>query len=120
MAMIQIDPDTLRSLIYGAVSEAMQPYTEQLSKHSERILKLETINERDEGRCPQGCPCQVKIDDHDTRITKATESTKSAHHRIDGVYNTAVMVAGAGSGVVTLILIAIEMLLKWQSMKAGG
>ena len=113
---MEIDPETLRSLIFAAVSEAMKPYADDLVKQNERILVLETINKRDEGRCPQNCPCQSKIEKQDTRITEATDSTKSAHHRIDGVYKTAAIVAGSVSGAITLLLLAIETLLKWHSI----
>jgi len=111
-----IDSGTLKSLICGAVSEAMQPYSEELAKQNDRILVLETINQRDKGLCPQNCPCQVKLSEHATQITQTTASVKSAHHRIDGVFKTAALVGGTISGVVTLLLLTLQTFLQWHNI----
>jgi hypothetical protein len=114
MGEIIIDSDTLKMLICGAVSDAMAPYVEEMSKQSARISVLETINTQEKGVCPQGCPCQTRLNDQSTEITRATDSAKSAHHRIDGVFKTAIIVGGVASTVVSIILTVIEMLFQWH------
>lgn len=116
MPGIQIDSETLKSLICGAVSEAMAPYQEELVKQSGRILVLETINAQEKGNCPQNCPCQNKLENHSTQITQNTDSTKSAHHRIDGIMKTASIVGGSVSGVVTIILMVIQLFLQYHGV----
>jgi hypothetical protein len=114
MAEIRIDSETLKSLICGAVSEAMTPYIEAITKQNGRILVLETINTQEKGLCPQNCPCQNRLNQQSTQITQTTESAKVAHHRIDGVFKTAAIVGGSVSGAVTLLLMAIQILLQWH------
>lgn len=113
MPQIQIDSETLKSLICGAVSEAMTPYVEEMAKQNGRILVLETINTQEKGLCPQNCPCQSRLNDQATLITQNTDSAKSAHHRIDGIYSGVIIIAGA----ITLLLNGLSFV--WQLIKGG-
>jgi hypothetical protein len=115
MPQIQIDSDTLKTLICGAVSEAMAPYTESMAKQNDRILVLETINSQEKGVCPQNCHCQDRLDQYSTQITQNTDSVKSAHHRIDGVFKTATIVSASVGGIVTLLLMALQLFLQWHT-----
>lgn len=83
---IIIDSDTLKALIRDAVAQAMKEY-----------------NEDHRGLCPQSCPCQIRINLLAEQGTRNEASAKSAHHRIDGIFKTAALVAGAVGGVISVV-----------------
>lgn len=83
---IKIDDATLKALIRDAVAQAMKDY-----------------NEEHRGLCPQSCPCQSRINVLTIQGTQNEASAKSAHHRIDGIFKTAAMVAGAVGGVISIV-----------------
>lgn len=118
MTEILIDTDTLKNLISGAVSEAMKPYYDAQSTHDRRILELEVINRQEKGNCPQNCPCQDKINAQSIMLEDALNSTKSAHHRLDGIGKTAIVVATLVSTFMGLFTGLIEFVMN-HSKTAG-
>lgn len=52
----------------------------------DRLITMETKIDGITTQCPQ---CQIKIDLHAIELATLTASSKSAHHRIDGVYYAA-------------------------------
>lgn len=51
-----------------------------------------------------GCPtCKAKVDTNEIALTKAIESTKIAHQRIDEVYKTVGYIA-AGIGLILQVI----------------
>jgi|GEM_PF-4707820 len=103
MGEMKIDSETLKSLICGAVSDAMAPYAKEMSEQNGRIIALETINTQGKGVCPQNCPCQTRLNDQSTQITHNTDSAKSAHHRIDSILWAVGILSGAAGAVANYI-----------------
>lgn len=105
MAEIKIDQETLALLVRDAVSQAMKPYIDELNKINIEIAR------RDPSLCPQNCACKKRMETMAETTTRNSESTKSAHHRIDGIFKTAAIVAGAVSGVVGILIAGMNFLI---------
>lgn len=52
--------------------------------------------------------CNKLVSQHSVAIAEVTASTKSAHHRIDGVYRTAGIISTAIGLVLNVIAFAIQ------------
>lgn len=74
----------------------------------DRLITVETLLKTLTVQCPQ---CQAKLITHGEEIVSLTASTKSAHHRIDGIYQAAGIVAAIISTVVGGIFTIVNFVL---------
>lgn len=79
----------------------------------DRLITIETTLKSLTTICPQ---CQSELITHGKEIVALDASAKSAHHRIDGVYKTAGIVATVVSAVVGGIFTLVNFILN----RGGG
>ena len=78
----------------------------------DRLITMENKIDTITTLCPQ---CQNKIDAHGLVLVAIEQSTKSAHHRIDGIYKE----VGVISTIVGAVIGGLFTLLNYLSQKGG-
>ena len=93
----------------GGELEKEKPFEREVL---DRLITMETKIDTIAVQCPQ---CQSKVGSHAVALATVDASTKSAHHRIDGIYKT----VGIASSVIGTVIGFIFTLLNFVLHKGG-
>jgi len=82
----------------------------------DRLITMETKIDTITTQCPI---CQVKIGAHAIALATVESSVKSAHYRLDGIFDGIYKTAGIISAIVGVVVSGLFMLAEYLFQKGG-